>query len=149
VSGKSTNPSEPFRPTNAGSTSGRAGVPGEEVRVTPGAEVAMATAPAATTTASTTAGAVNGYVNGVLTVASAGVTAAGDDAEADALWAQINRLRPLPTVDGSTHLLCDPGPEERLAIESLWRNLPEGFKQDSRDLILRAYVLASNAHRNT
>jgi RelA/SpoT family (p)ppGpp synthetase len=146
VSGKSTNPSEPFRPTNAGSTSGRAGVPGEEVRVTPGAEVAMATAPAATTTASTTAGAVNGYVNGVLTVASAGVTAAGDDAEADALWAQINRLRPLPTVNGSTHLLCDPGPEERLAIESLWRNLPEGFKQDSRDLILRAYVLASNAH---
>jgi RelA/SpoT family (p)ppGpp synthetase len=146
VSGKSTNPSEPFRATNAGSASGRTGVPGEEIRVTPGAEVVMATAPAATTTTSTTAGAVNGYVNGAVTGNGAGGPPAGDEAETGALWAQIAKLRPLPTVDGLTHLLCDPGPEERLAIESLWRNLPEGFKQDSRDLILRAYVLASNAH---
>ena len=98
------------------------------------------------TATTTTASVANGYVNGVLTVNGAGVTAAGGDADPGALWTLINKLRPLPTVDGSTHLVCDPLPEERQALESLWRNLPEGFKQDNRELILRAYLLASNAH---
>ncbi len=119
-------------------------MPGEEVRVTPGAD---ATTAAATTTATTTTASVaNGYVNGVLTVNASGVIAAGGDADASILWTQINKLRPLPAVEGATHLICDPLPEERQALESLWRNLPEGFKQDNRELILRAYVLASNAH---
>jgi GTP pyrophosphokinase len=89
----------------------------------------------------------NGYVNGVLTVNGSSGIAVGSDADANALWTLINKLRPLPAVDGLTHLVCDPLPEERQALESLWRNLPEGFKQDNRELILRAYVLASNAHQ--
>ena len=98
-------------------------------------------------TTATTAGVANGYVNGVLTVNGAAVVAAGGDGEAGALWAQVSRLRPLPAVDGTTHLLGDPLPDERQALETLWRDLPEGFKQDSRELILRAYVLASAAHQ--
>ncbi len=71
-----------------------------------------------------------------------------DSAGSAALWAQLNKLKPLPTAKGADHIQVNPTPEERLALEELWRNLPEGFKQENRDLILRAYMLASYAHRD-
>lgn len=67
------------------------------------------------------------------------------------LWQTIERLKPLPTADGQDFIDFDPAkisPEERRAIESLWQHLPESFKPESRELILRAYVLASYAHRD-
>ena len=33
-------------------------------------------------------------------------------------------------------------------MDQLWQNLPDTFKTESRDLLLRAYLLASYAHRN-
>ncbi len=34
-------------------------------------------------------------------------------------------------------------------MDQLWQHLPDSFKTDNRDLLLRAYMLASYAHRNT
>ena len=64
------------------------------------------------------------------------------------LWAILRRLKPLPTADNSAYIEIDPAPEERQAIEALWNSLPEGFKTEHRELILRAYLLGSYAHRN-
>ncbi|MCX8018306.1 MAG: HD domain-containing protein, partial [Rhodocyclaceae bacterium] len=82
--------------------------------------------------------------------ASPGVSSATEAAQ-PLLWQMIERLKPLPTADGQDYIEFDPAkisPEERRAIESLWQHLPESFKPESRELILRAYVLASYAHRN-
>jgi GTP pyrophosphokinase len=92
------------------------------------------------------------YANGIgaphseLTTQSA---AASGDAALPALWMTIERLKPLPTADGQDHIHVDPSLEERRAIEALWQHLPDTFKNESRELLLRAYVLASYAHRNT
>ncbi len=63
-------------------------------------------------------------------------------------WAALARLKPLPTADGKEHIWIDPSPEERQAMDQLWQHLPDTFKTESRDSLLRAYVLASYAHRN-
>ena len=34
-------------------------------------------------------------------------------------------------------------------MDQLWQHLPDSFKTENRDLLLRAYMLASYAHRNT
>lgn len=65
------------------------------------------------------------------------------------LWMMLRSLPSLLTADGENYIEIDPSPEERAAIESLWRGLPDHFKAESRILILRAYLLASYAHRNT
>ncbi len=62
------------------------------------------------------------------------------------LWQALERLRPLPTADGQDLIRLEPSPEECRAIEVLWNNLPESFRAESRELILRAYMLASYAH---
>ncbi len=62
------------------------------------------------------------------------------------LWQAVERLRPLPTADGQDLIRLAPSPEECRAIEALWNNLPESFRGESRELILRAYMLASYAH---
>ncbi|MFM7582699.1 MAG: HD domain-containing protein, partial [Caldilinea sp.] len=62
------------------------------------------------------------------------------------LWQAVERLRPLPTADGQDLIRLEPSPEECRAIEALWNNLPESFRAESRELILRAYMLASYAH---
>jgi RelA/SpoT family (p)ppGpp synthetase len=41
----------------------------------------------------------------------------------------------------------EPSDEERRAIEALWQHLPDTFKPENRDLLARAYVLASYAHQ--
>lgn len=73
--------------------------------------------------------------------------AGAGDSGSPLLWQIIERLKPLPTADGQDYIRIDPSPEERRAIESLWQHLPESFRSESRELILRAYVLASYAHR--
>ena len=64
------------------------------------------------------------------------------------VWILVKKVRPLPTADGNALIEIEPSVEERQSIEALWRTLPESFKQESRELILRAYLLASYAHRN-
>ena len=62
------------------------------------------------------------------------------------LWQAVERLRLLPTADGQGVIRLEPSPEECRAIEALWNNLPESFRAESRELLLRAYTLASYAH---
>ncbi len=75
--------------------------------------------------------------------------AAADGEPASIIWPLLRTLKPpLPTADNSAYIEIDPAFEERQAIEALWRAIPEGLKNDYRDLLLRAYLLASYAHRN-
>lgn len=71
------------------------------------------------------------------------------EANVSPLWTTIARLKHLPTADGQDLIRIEPSDEERRAIESLWQHLPDTFKPENRDLLARAYVLASYAHRNT
>jgi len=71
----------------------------------------------------------------------------GDAAEPSPVWTLLRKVKPLPTADGNGLIEIDPLPEERQSIEALWRTLPEGIKQENKELILRAYLLASYAHR--
>lgn len=64
------------------------------------------------------------------------------------LWSLLRQTKQLPTVDGEGYIEIDPSPEERTAIDTLWRALPDSFKVENRKLILSAYKLASYAHRN-
>ncbi len=59
----------------------------------------------------------------------------------------LPKVKPLPTADGTDRIEIEPFPEEKQAFELLWRNLPDSFKPESKELILRAYLLASYAHR--
>ena len=56
--------------------------------------------------------------------------------------------RAYPRPPARTIITITPSPEEKQAIELLWQSLPDGFRQESRELILRAYLVASYAHRN-
>lgn len=69
------------------------------------------------------------------------------DAAPSPLWNVVSRLKPLPTADGQDRIRIEPSEEERRAIELLWQHLPDTFKNESRELLARAYVLASFAHR--
>jgi GTP pyrophosphokinase len=74
---------------------------------------------------------------------------AADGEPASIIWPLLRTLKPpLPTADNSAYIEINPSFEERQAIEALWRVIPEGLKNDYRDLLLRAYLLASYAHRN-
>ncbi len=81
----------------------------------------------------------------VATLATNG--AALGDSASQSLWQAVERLKPLPTADEQDYIRIEPSPEEQRAIESLWQRLPDSFRNENRDLILRAYVLASYAHR--
>ena len=69
------------------------------------------------------------------------------DADAHTLWQAVARVKALPTADGQDIIRIEPSDEERRAIESFWLHLPDTFKNERRDLLVRAYVLASYAHR--
>jgi RelA/SpoT family (p)ppGpp synthetase len=77
----------------------------------------------------------------------AGIEVDGGDGAASQVWILLRKVRPLPTADGNAYIEIDPSPEERQAIEQLWYMLPDGFRPESKELILRAYLLASYAHR--
>ncbi|MBK8046930.1 MAG: bifunctional (p)ppGpp synthetase/guanosine-3',5'-bis(diphosphate) 3'-pyrophosphohydrolase [Anaerolineales bacterium] len=70
------------------------------------------------------------------------------EAEPSPIWTYLRKLKPLPTADGSAYIEIDPSPEERQAIETLWRHIPDYIRQESKELILRAYLLGSYAHRD-
>ena len=74
---------------------------------------------------------------------------ASDDSRASTLWPTMARLRPLPTANGQDWIRIEPSDEERRAVETLWQHLPDTLKPEHRDLIARAYVLASYAHQMT
>jgi GTP pyrophosphokinase len=78
----------------------------------------------------------------------AGVEVDGGEGAASQLWILLRKVRPLPTADGNAYIEIEPSPEERQAIELLWYMLPESFRPESKELILRAYLLASYAHRD-
>lgn len=78
----------------------------------------------------------------------AGSEVDGGEGAASQLWILLRKVRPLPTADGNAHIEIEPSPEERQAIELLWAMLPESFRPESKELILRAYLLASYAHRD-
>ncbi len=63
------------------------------------------------------------------------------------LRAAIAKVPPLPTRVRDVPIQIDPGPVELHNLDALFRRLPAGFGPVERDLILRAYVLASYAHR--
>ncbi len=86
-----------------------------------------------------------GALNGALAAEGGGTLAL--DAGAQAFWLLVARLKPLPTADGQDTIRIEPSDEERRAIESLWAHLPDTLKNDNRELLVRAYVLASYAHR--
>lgn len=87
-----------------------------------------------------------GYADGDEGIA---VALSQPDDQPSPVWTLLRKVKALPTADGSALIEIDPSLEERQAIEALWRTLPEGFKQESKELILRAYLLASYAHRTT
>jgi RelA/SpoT family (p)ppGpp synthetase len=89
-------------------------------------------------------GTVSGPANGAINALP------GADSEfSSPLWIILRKLKPLPTADNSAYIEIDPAPEERQAMEALWNSLPEGFRAEHKDVILRAYLLGSYAHRNT
>ncbi len=93
-------------------------------------------------------GAVNGHKPDAPEQGIAPVVVPAEGEASSPLWMMLRKIK-LPTADGASLIEIDPSPEERTAIETLWRALPDSFKADNRELILRAYLLASYAHRNT
>lgn len=87
----------------------------------------------------------NGHADAARAVNGVG---GGEALEVASLWLQVQRSRGIPTAAGGDFIAIAPSPEEEQAIELLWQSLPEGFRQESRELILRAYLVASYAHRN-
>ena len=59
----------------------------------------------------------------------------------------LQKLPPLPSADKSGPIHAEPGVEELQALEQLLQNLPASFGYREQELLLRAYVLASYAHR--
>ncbi len=77
----------------------------------------------------------------------ASATPATEGAAASPVWQLLRQMKPLPIADNSALITIEPSLDERQAFETLWNALPEGFKPENRELILRAYLLASYAHR--
>jgi GTP diphosphokinase / guanosine-3',5'-bis(diphosphate) 3'-diphosphatase len=63
------------------------------------------------------------------------------------LLATIRRLEPIPTSNKQIFIHIDPTPEELYALEIILQRLPASFTTSDREQILRAYSVASYAHR--
>ncbi|MBW7882907.1 MAG: hypothetical protein H3C34_09760, partial [Caldilineaceae bacterium] len=88
------------------------------------------------------------HLNGVVGTATETTSTESRDSAGTVVWGLLEKARPLPTADGSDYIEIEPSAEERRAITLLWQTLPDGLRPESRELILRAYKLASYAHRN-
>jgi RelA/SpoT family (p)ppGpp synthetase len=75
------------------------------------------------------------------------VTTLPSTAYAD-LRAAIAKLQPLPTATKGVNVPNDPSPIELRALELLLGRVPPYYGHQGIELLLRAYVLASYAHRN-
>ncbi len=64
------------------------------------------------------------------------------------ILATLNALPELSTEDGSRMIVLEPGEEELRLLEDLFEVLPETFGPEDYELVLRAYVVGSYAHRN-
>ena len=59
----------------------------------------------------------------------------------------LQKAPPLQTVDKSAVIHIEPSTEEQQALTQLFQNLPAAFGYPEQELLLRAYTLASYAHR--
>lgn len=64
------------------------------------------------------------------------------------LFVSLRNVRPLPGTDKREAIRIAPDADEIAAIEKLLHNLPDAYRQDDSMLLVRAYMLASYAHRN-
>lgn len=64
------------------------------------------------------------------------------------LFISLRSVEPLPTSDKREMIRIAPDADEISAIEKLLHALPDTYRQDEYLLLVRAYVLASFAHRN-
>ena len=64
------------------------------------------------------------------------------------LLAALHRLDPLPTADGTGTIAVEPRTDELQAIDLLLQRLPSTYASQNRDVLLKAYIVASYAHRN-
>ncbi len=60
----------------------------------------------------------------------------------------LQKVPPLPTADSSGTIQIEPSKEEQQAFDQLFQALPPNFTRKEYELLLRAYTVASYAHRN-
>jgi GTP pyrophosphokinase len=60
----------------------------------------------------------------------------------------LQKLPPLPLADQSGPIQIEPSKEEQQAFDQLFQALPPNFTRKEYELLLRAYMVASYAHRN-
>ncbi|MFZ4661198.1 MAG: RelA/SpoT family protein [Caldilineaceae bacterium] len=60
----------------------------------------------------------------------------------------LQKLPPLPLADQSGPIQIEPSKEEQQAFDQLFQALPPNFTRKEYELLLRAYTVASYAHRN-
>jgi GTP pyrophosphokinase len=65
----------------------------------------------------------------------------------EAVAIELKRLPPLPTADYSSSIHIEPSKEEQQAFDQLFQALPPNFTRKEYELLLRAYKIASYAHR--
>ena len=63
------------------------------------------------------------------------------------IFSALHSLPPLPTADASAFIEIEPEAEEIEALNGLFGRLPSYYSQADYDLVLKAYVVASYAHR--
>ncbi|MEZ4675525.1 MAG: HD domain-containing protein [Caldilineaceae bacterium] len=59
----------------------------------------------------------------------------------------LTKIAPLPTADGTAKIEITPSKEEQQALEQLFQALPANFPRPEYERLLRAYAVASYAHR--
>jgi GTP diphosphokinase / guanosine-3',5'-bis(diphosphate) 3'-diphosphatase len=60
----------------------------------------------------------------------------------------LQKLPPLPLADNSGPIQIEPSKEEQQAFDQLFQALPPNFTRKEYEFLLRAYTVASYAHRN-
>ena len=60
----------------------------------------------------------------------------------------LQKLPPLPLADNSGPIQIEPSKEEQQAFDQLFQALPPNFTRKEYEILLRAYKIASYAHRN-
>ena len=63
------------------------------------------------------------------------------------VWIVLDKPPSLPTADKSGLIQIAPTPEEKTAFDQLIKSLPASFGEKENEVLLRAYLLASYAHR--
>lgn len=59
----------------------------------------------------------------------------------------LTKIAPLPCADGSGTIAIEPSKEEQQALDQLLQALPHQFPRQDYEKLLRAYIVASYAHR--